>query len=156
MKSSVSFSKDLFILLRAECVLETIPIIFNLTDTVESPFTTSKVYDRFEVPYGVRQLLSDIDCQNIPFSENQLGCTTDLESLDWYWDIRSTHESPQEASCSLSPKIADTKQEQIACDNLNKSEISPVIECPPAPKKYREENFKKSPLKIATLDLANV
>ena len=104
-------------MLRAECALGIYPNIFNLTDTVETSFTTSIVYDRFELPCGVRQLLFDIDCRNIPFSENQLGCMTDLESLEWYWDIKSTPESPQEASCSLSPKVADTKHEQIARDS---------------------------------------
>ena len=88
------------------------------------------------MPYGVRLLLFDIDCQNIPFSENQLGCMTDLESLEWYWDFASSPESPQEASRSLWPTIADTNQEQIACDSPIKSETSPVKECPPAPKKY--------------------
>ena len=117
VKSSVSIPKDLFILLRAECALGIYPNIFNLTDTVETSFTTSIVYYRFELPCGVRQLLFDIDCRNIPFSENQLGCMTDLESLEWYWDIKSTPESPQEASCSLSPKVADTKHEQIARDS---------------------------------------
>ena len=116
MKSSVSILKDLFILMRDACVSGTNPNIFNLTDTVETPFTTT-VYDRFELPYGVRQLLFDIDCQNIPVSENQLGCMTDLETLESYCDIRSTPESAQEASCSLSPKIVDTNKKQIACDS---------------------------------------
>ena len=87
IKSSISIPKALFILLRAECVLGINPSIFNSTDTVENPFTKTIVYERFELPYGVRQLLFDIDCRNIPFSENQLGCMTDLESLEWYWDI---------------------------------------------------------------------
>ena len=73
---------------------------------------------------------------------------TDLESLEWYWDIASSPESPQEASCSLSPTIAVTNQEQIACDSPIKSETSPVKECPPAPK-YRVEKFKKAALEIA-------
>ena len=157
IKSSVSIPKDLFILLRAQCVSGgTNPNIFNLTDTVETPFTTTKVYDRFELPYGVRQLLFDIDCRNIPVSENQLGCMTDLENLESYWDIRGTPQSPQEASCSLSPKIADTNQEQIACDSPIKSKTSPVKECPPAPKKNRVEKFKREALEIAKLDLEDV
>ena len=53
IKSSVSIPKDLFILLRSECVSGTNPNSFNLTDTVETPFTTTIVYDRFELPYGV-------------------------------------------------------------------------------------------------------
>ena len=84
---------------------------------------------------------------------------TDLETLKWYWDNKSTHESPQEASSSLAPKIADTKQKQIACDSHIKSENSPVKECPPAPKKNRIETFRKSALgivEIAELDLADV
>ena len=76
----------------------------SILDTVENPFTTTIVYGRFELPYGVRQLLFDINCQNIPFSKNQLGGITDLESLEWHWDIASSPESLQEASCSLSPK----------------------------------------------------
>ena len=156
IKSSISVPKALFMLLRAECVLGINPSIFNSTDTVENPLTTTIVYDRFELPYGVRQLLFDIDCRNIPFSENQLGCMTDLESLERYWDIASSPESPQEASCSLSPTIADTIQEQIACDSPIKSETSPVKECPPAPKKYRVEKFKKAALEIAKPDLADV
>ena len=39
------------------------------------------IYNRFELPYDVRQLLFDTDCQNIPFLEYQLGCMTDLENL---------------------------------------------------------------------------
>ena len=80
---------------------------------------------------------------------------TDLESLEWYWDIKSTPESPQEASCSLSPKVADTNHEQITCDSPIESETSPVKECPPAPK-YRAENIKKPALEIAKLDHADV
>ena len=156
IKSSVSIPKDLFILLRAECVLGINPSSFNSTDTVENPFTTTIVYDRFELPYGVRQLLFDIDCRNLPFSENQLGCMTDLESLEWYWDIASSSESPQEASCSLSSTIGDIFQEQIASDSPMKSDTSPIKECPPAPKKYRVEKFKKAALEIAKLDLADV
>ena len=108
------------------------------------------------MPYGVRQLLFDIDCRNILVSENQLGCMTDLENLESYWNIRGTPESPQDASCSLSPKIADTNQEQIACDSPIESETSPVKECPPAPKKNRVEKFKRTALEIAKLDLADV
>ena len=67
-KNSDSIPKDLFLLLRAECVLGTNPSSFNLTDMVEMPFTTTKVYDRSELPYGVRQLQFDIDCRNLPFS----------------------------------------------------------------------------------------
>ena len=156
IKSSVSIPKDLFILLRVECVSGTNPNSLNLTDTVETPFTTTIVYDRFELPYGVRQLLFDIDCRNIPVSENQLGCMTDLEYLGSYWDIRGTPESPQDPSCSLSPNVADTNQEQIACDSPIKSETSPVKECPPAPKKNRVEKFKRTALEIAKLDLADV
>ena len=81
---------------------------------------------------------------------------TDLESLERYWDIASSPESPQEASCSLSPTIADTIQEQIASDSPIKSETSPVKECPPAPKKYRVEKFKKAAFEISKLDLADV
>ena len=92
IKSSVSIPKDLFNLLRAECVLGINPNSFNSTDTGENTFTTTIVYDRFELPYGVRQLLFDIDCQNIPLSETQLGCMTDLGSLEWYWDIASSPE----------------------------------------------------------------
>ena len=73
IKSSASTPKDLFILLQLECVSGTNPNSLNLTDTVETSFTTTIVYDRFELPYGVRQLLFDIDCRNIPVSENQLG-----------------------------------------------------------------------------------
>ena len=156
IKSSISIPKALFILLRAECVLGINLSIFNSTDTVENPFTTTIVYERFELPYGVRQLLFDIDCRNIPFPENQLGCMTDLESLEWYWDIASSPESPQEASCSLSPTIADTIPEQIACDSPIKSETSPDKECLPAPKKYRVEKFKKAALEIAKFDLADL
>ena len=49
IKSSVWIWKDMFFLLGADCVLETNPIIFILTDAVETPFTTSIVYDRFEL-----------------------------------------------------------------------------------------------------------
>ena len=108
------------------------------------------------MPYGVRQLLFDIDCRNIPVSETQLGCMTDLEYLESYWDIRGTPESPQDPSCSLSPNVADTNQEQIACDSPIKSETSPVKECPPAPKKNRVEKFERTALEIAKLDLADV
>ena len=155
-KSSVSIPKDLFILLRAQCVSGTNPNIFNLTDTVETPFTTTRVYDRFELLYGVRQLLFDIDCRNIPVSENQLGCITDLENLESYWDIRATPESTQEVSCSLSPKIAVTNQEQMACDSPIKSKTSPVKECPPAPKKSRFEKIKRAALEKSKLDVEDV
>ena len=121
IKSSVSLPKDLFILLRYQCVLGINPSSFNSTDTVENPFTTTIVYDRFELSYGERQLLFDIDCRNIPLLENQLGCMAELENLEWYWDIASSPESPQEASCSLSPTIADTIQKQIASDSQIKS-----------------------------------
>ena len=156
MKSSVSIPKDLFIPLRAECVSGTNPNSFNLTGTVETPLTTTIVYDRFELPYGVRQLLFDIDCRNIPVSENQFVCMIDLENLESYWDIRGTPESPQDASCSLSSNIADTNQEQIACGSPIKSETSPLKECPPAPKKNRVEKFKRTALEKAKLDLADV
>ena len=68
---------------------------------------------------------------------------TALENLESYGDIRSTPESPQGASCSLSPKIVDRNQEQIAGDSPIKSEISPVKECPLASKKYRVEKYQK-------------
>ena len=155
IKSSVSILKDLFILLRSQCVMGNNPSSFNSTNTEENPFTTTIVYDRFELSYGVRQLLFDLDCRNIPLLENQLGFMTDLESLEWYWVIASSPESPQEASCSLSPTIADTIQKQIASDSPIKSETSPVKERPPAPKKYRAEKFKKAALEIAKLDLAD-
>ena len=81
---------------------------------------------------------------------------TDLENLERFRDIRRTPESPQGASCSMSPKIVDRNQEQIACDSPIKSEISPVKECPLASKKNRVEKYQKAALEIAKLDLADV
>ena len=81
---------------------------------------------------------------------------TNLKNLESYWDIRGTPGSTQEASCSLSPKVADTNQEQIACDSPIKSKTSPVKERPPAPKKYRVEKLKRAAVEIAKLDLEDV
>ena len=52
-----------------------------------SDFTQELVMDRFSLPMEVRKILFECDCDEIPLSENQLGYFSDLETLEWFWDM---------------------------------------------------------------------
>ena len=57
------------------------------TDSSCSSFHHHTIGDRFELPSQVRQALFERDCEEIPLSENQLGYFSDLETLEWFWEI---------------------------------------------------------------------
>ena len=155
IKSSVSIPKDLFSLLRTECSPKITPQTTNMTDTVEEPFSTTIIYDRFELPSAVRQLLYEIDCRNVPFSENQMGYLSDMETLEWYWGIKGSPESPDDGSTSLYNNIGDAKQ-VCASETPKKPEIITMKDCPQAPKKMKKSGGEKPTFQVSQLDLTGL
>ena len=76
------------------------------------------------------------------FSKSDSNCHGRANILIQTGVFRSTPDLPKESSKALSLKIADTKQEQVVCDNPINSELSPDKVCPPAPKKCKVEKFE--------------
>ena len=111
-------------------------------------------------------------------SENQLGCFSDLETLDWFWEIvqdssRTTEVSPpspfktppQEDSTQEGEMLLENEQSQqmgkqadsdvFMCETAitptKKPSDDPV--CPPAPKKSRIARVN-TPSEKETLDFS--
>ena len=156
IKCSMSIPKALFSMLEYETTREcSIPINSMKCDDTIVPVTTSVIYDRFELPASVREVLFRIDCQNIPTSENQLGCFSDLETLEWYWNISASPGSPREETFFLSPQM-DASPSLFECETPVKSTTFFEEECPPAPKKLRSSQHEKPDFTMKQLDLEDL
>ena len=158
IKKSISLPKKLFSSLQFHCneSLSNSSINFSSSmNNLEEPFSITRVYDRFELPLAVRELLFDIDCQNVPITENQLGCMSDYETLEWYWDIKCTPESPDEAERCPSPKLGDKEHQLSLCETPIKSQNESEKTCPPAPKKLRCEKEKQSTFRFENFNFTD-
>ena len=153
--SVISLPKTIFNMLEYETNGDETTSSSQLDQHAETPFTAKVIDDRFLLPLKVREALFEIDCQNIPWSENQMGCMNDLETLEWYWNIATTPESPEKvAPCSL--PVLEVKSETYTCKTPFKSELSSVRECPPAPKKSKRYNLEKPDFRVVPLDLTDL
>ena len=151
IEHSFSLPKNLFHLLRTECVAGSSTDCLKSMDTRDEPFSTTIIYDRFELPAAVRQLLFKIDCRNVPLTENQLGCMSDFEALESYWDIKATPASPDEDGPCPSCKSPRSKLDASFCETPIKGQPHAEM-CPPAPKKLRCVK-QKATLELRELDL---
>ena len=67
-----------------------VPRISTILENVPTPtnsYRAKTVVDRLELPTKVKQLLFRCKCEEIFLSENQMGYFSDLEALEWFWDI---------------------------------------------------------------------
>ena len=134
IKSVMSLPKAIFNMLEYESNGEGTTRRSQLDEHAETPFTAKVIADRFLLPLKVRETLFEIDSQNIPWSENQMGCMNDLETLEWYWTIATTPKSSQKgAPCSL--PLAEVERGNFNCKTPVKLKPNTMQDCPPAPKK---------------------
>ena len=127
----MSVPKDLFSMLEHKSTKET-SICNNLSeaDGTEVSFKKTIIYDRFDLPVTVRDVLFQVDCQNIRVSENQLGCLSDLETLEWFWNGSTSSGSSEDNLLSFSPQM-------IPRDDVSECE-TPVSSKPKSVKAYIE------------------
>ena len=85
--TSVSLPKPLMEILKLK---ESGPSISTILENVPTSTNSNRaktVVDRLELPTQVKKVLFKCDCEEIPLSENQMGYISDLETLEWFWDI---------------------------------------------------------------------
>ena len=155
VNQKLSFNSERFVFTAENCSPKITPQTTNMTDTVEEPFSTTIIYDRFELPSALRQLLYEIDCRNVPFTENQMGYLSNMETLEWYWGIKGSPESPDDGSTSLYNNIGDAKR-VCASETPKKPEIITMKDCPPAPKKMKKSEGEKPTFQVSQLDLTGL
>ena len=81
-------------------------ILENVT-TSSNNYRAKTVVDRLELPTQVKKVLFKCDCEEIPFSENQMGYFSDLETLEWFWDIVKEEEFQRTKEVTL-PSPSET------------------------------------------------
>ena len=95
VENCISVPKDIFGLLKSKSVPPNIVNSLGSVALAEDNFHVRTNVDRFELPVSVRGVLFRFDCGDIPLSENQLGYISDLETLEWSWEIVSSSQSPR-------------------------------------------------------------
>ena len=143
VKNSISVPKDIFGLLKSKSVPPNIVSSLGNVGLAEENFPVRTNVDRFELPVSVREVLFRFDCEDIPLSDNQLGYMSDLETLEWYWEIVSNPQSPRlkevtPPSPFSTPPYQDSTEDSTEFNHLEtpvKSRPCYSPECPPAPKK---------------------
>ena len=95
VKNSISVPTVIFGLLKSKSIPPNIVSNLGNLGLAEGIFHVRTNVDRFELPVSNREVLFRIDCEGIPLSENQLGYMSDLETLEWYWEIVSNPQSPR-------------------------------------------------------------
>lgn len=155
IKSVMSLPKAIFNMLEYETKVEETTHSSQLDEHAETPFTAKVIADRFLLPLKVREVSFEIDSQNIPWSENQMGCMNDLETLEWYWSIATTPKSPEKvAPCSL--PIPEVEHGNCNCKTPVKLKPNAMRECPPAPKKSKRHHPENADFRVVPLDLTDL
>ena len=138
-------------------------ILENVATSTNS-YRAKTVVDRLELPTQVRKVLFKCDCEEIPLSENQMRYFSDLEALEWFWDIVKEDEFRRTKKLTL-PSPFETivnensteegellvYQEPKTAGNISNADVftcqrpttpetmgSNNKECPPAPKKPKK------------------
>ena len=166
-------------------VLQTDTKLMSLTkglqgeESADKNFDHSTIYDRFQLPPEVRRVLFERDCEEIPMSENQMGYFSDLETLEWFWEIVQESSQrkevsppsplktpPQEDSTQEGEMLLEDEQEPqrmvehpddstFICETSvtpTRKQSSDDALCPPAPKKSRIPRV--NPSELETLDFS--
>ena len=81
---------------RISTILENVP-------TSTNSYRAKTVVDRLELPTQVKKVLFECDCEDIPLSENQMGYFSDLDTLEWFWDIVKEDEFQRTKKVTLPP-----------------------------------------------------
>ena len=164
VKNSISVPKDIFGLLKSKSVPPNIVSSLGNVDLAEEIFHVRTNVDRFGLPVSVREVLFRFDCEDIPLSENQLGYMSDLETLEWYWEIVSNPQSPRlkevtPPSPFSTPQYQDSNENSTEFNHLEtpvKSRPCYFPECPPAPKKKKSEYRPTFSTEVKTVDLSKL
>ena len=169
MKNSKSVPKDIFALLKSKSVPPNIVSSLGNVGLAEENFQIRTNVDRFELPVSVREVLFHFDCEDIPLSENQLGYMSDLETLEWYWEIVSNPQSPRQKEVTApspffygaisTPPYQDSNEDSTELNHLEtpvKSRPCYSPECPPAPKKKNLEYHPTFSPEVKTVGLSKL
>ena len=156
--NSVSLPKTIMNVIKVKAQPSTFATNTEDQQTPKKQLTGTTVVDRFDLPKEVRKVLFECDCAEIPLSENQLGYFSDLETLEWFWDIvkqecsqdkEITTSSPEQSitdgECTISARRSETATEEMSDGNvfICESPVTPEmmnlqeLECPPTPKKQK-------------------
>ena len=114
VNNSLSVPKLLFKILRPENLIGSIAPGLEGAEISKSNFRYEIIGDRFDLPDQVRKVFFQRDCEEIPLSENQLGYFSDLETLEWFWEIVSESQRTKEVSPPSpfqTPPAEDSTQE---------------------------------------------
>ena len=142
---------------RISTILENVP-------TSTNSYRAKTVIDRLELPTQVKKVLFKCDCEEIPLSENQMGYFSDLETLEWFWDIVNEDDFQRTKEVALPSPFESivnensteegellVYQEPKTAGNISNADVftcqrpktpetmgSNDKECPPAPKKPKK------------------
>ena len=137
---------------RISTTLENVP-------TSTNSYRAKTVVDRLELPTQVKKVLFNGDCEEIPLSENEMGYFSDLEALEWFWDIvKEKFQRTKEVTLPSPVKENSTEegellvyQEPKTAENISNADVfscqrpktpktmgSNEKACPPAPKKPKK------------------
>ena len=126
VNNSISIPKPVFKMLRPEKLAGGIAPGPGGSASSNSSFSYQIIGDRFELPIQVRQVLFQRDCEEIPLSENQLGYFSDLETLEWFWEIVSDSNRAKEVSppspLQTPPADDSTQEGEILLEDETKPE----------------------------------
>ena len=113
VKNSISVPEDIFGLLKSQSVPPNIVSSLGTVGLAEEFFHVRENVVGCDIPVSVREVLLRFDCEDIPLSENQFGYMSDLETLEWYWEIVSNPQSPSLKVTSPSPFSTTPHQDCI-------------------------------------------
>ena len=85
--TSVSLPQPLMEILKLKASGPRISTSLENVPTSTNSYRAKTVVDRLELPTQVKKVIFKCDCEEIPLSENQMGYFSDLETLEWFWDI---------------------------------------------------------------------
>ena len=162
--TSVSLPKLIMDLLKLKASGPRISSILENVPTSTNSYRAKTVVDRLELPTEVKKVIFKCDREKTPLSENQMGYFSDLETLEWFWDIVNGEEFQRTKEITL-PSHFETfvnegstqecdllvHQEPKTAGNISNADVftcqrpktpekmdSNEQKCPPAPKKHKK------------------
>ena len=162
--TSVSLPKLIMAILKLKASGPGISTILENVPTSTNSYRAKTVVDRLELPTEVKKVLFKCDGEKIPLSDNEMAYFSDLETLEWFWDIVNEEEFQRTKEITL-PSHFETLfnegstqecdllvyQEPKTAGNISNADVftcqlpktpetmgSNEQKCPPAPKKHKK------------------
>ena len=95
IENSLSIPKDIFGLMKSKGVPPSIVSSLGTEGLSEENFHVRTIGGCSELLISVRDFLFRFDCEDIPLSGNQLGFLSNIETVEWFWEIVSNLQYPR-------------------------------------------------------------